>query len=72
MKDCTLANELVVHIGEVVVGAGTMDQGLILRRLAAACPGAWCIIEHLPDELVPRARAALCAAALDAGLTLEQ
>ncbi len=72
IKDCALGNELVVHIGEVVVGAGTVDQGLILRRLNTTCPGAYCIIEHLPDELVPRARAALCAAALDAGVTLEQ
>jgi sugar phosphate isomerase/epimerase len=72
MKDCALDYELVVHIGEVVVGAGTMDQRLILRRLEASCPGAYCIIEHLPDELVSRARTALCAAALDAGVTLEQ
>ena len=72
IKDCALDDELVVHIKEVVVGAGTMDQRLILRRLNACCPGAYCIIEHLPDELVPRARAALCAAALGAGVTLEQ
>jgi sugar phosphate isomerase/epimerase len=71
IKDCALDDELVVHIREVAVGAGTMDQGLILRRLDASCPDAYCIIEHLPDELVPRARAALCAAALDAGVTLE-
>ena len=72
MKDCALDNELVVHIGEVVIGAGTMDQGLILRRLKASCPRAWCIIEHLPDELVPRARDSLRAAALGAGVTLER
>src|SRR5258706_8784384 len=71
IKDCALENDLVVHIKEVVVGAGTIDQRLILRRLNAVCPGVYCIIEHLADDLVPLARAALCAAALDTGITLE-
>lgn len=68
-KDCALGDGLVVHIGEVVLGRGTLDHELFLRRMAAACPGGYVLIEHLPDEKIPEARAALCQAAEHAGIT---
>ncbi|NJM40050.1 MAG: TIM barrel protein [Anaerolineae bacterium] len=55
-KDCALQDGHVVHIDEVLLGTGTMDYGLLLGRLARECPQAWVLIEHLPDELVGRAR----------------
>jgi sugar phosphate isomerase/epimerase len=71
VKDCALEDELVLHIKEVVMGTGTMDQGLILRRMAAACPDGYCLVEHLPDHLVPQARIAFLAAADRADIKLE-
>jgi sugar phosphate isomerase/epimerase len=71
VKDCALEDELVVHIKEVVMGTGTMNQGLILSRMAESCPDIYCLVEHLPDELVPQARAAFYAAAQDLGIKLE-
>ncbi len=71
MKDCALEDELVVHIRETAIGAGSMDNGLILRRLGGSCPGVYCIIEHLPDAQVPPGREALLAAARDSGVVLE-
>jgi sugar phosphate isomerase/epimerase len=71
MKDCALEDELVLHIKEVVMGTGTMDLGLILRRMAADCPNIYCLVEHLPDHLVPQARAALVAVAEREGILLE-
>ena len=70
-KIIVLEDDLVVHIKEVVMGTGTMDQGLILRRMATTCPDIYCLVEHLPDNLVPRARAAFYAAAQDVGISRE-
>lgn len=72
VKDCRLGDKLVVHIEEVVPGDGVLDLALFLRRFEACCPTGYALIEHLPDEKVPRARAAVCSVAALAGLTLEQ
>jgi sugar phosphate isomerase/epimerase len=71
VKDCRLGDRLVVHIEEVVPGDGTLDLGLFLRRFQACCPGGYLLIEHLPDEKIPRARAAVCRAADIVGLAFE-
>jgi sugar phosphate isomerase/epimerase len=71
VKDCALEDELVVHIKEVIMCTGTMDQGLILKRMAVSCPDIYCLVEHLPDNLVPQARAAFYAAAQGVGINLE-
>ncbi len=55
-KDCRLADQLVVHIEEVVPGTGTMDYGLFMRRFHEVCPEGYFIIEHLPNAHVPQAR----------------
>lgn len=71
VKDCRLGDALVVHIEEVVPGDGTLDLGLFLRRFQMCCPGGYLLIEHLPDEKIPRARSAVCRVAGEAGLTFE-
>ena len=58
-KDCALQDGHVVHIDEVLLGTGTLNYGLLLGRLAKECAGAWVLIEHLGDELVPLAREAI-------------
>ncbi|MCS6849002.1 MAG: sugar phosphate isomerase/epimerase family protein [Anaerolineae bacterium] len=55
-KDCRLADQLVVHIEEVVPGTGVLDYALFMRRFQAACPDGYFIVEHLPNALVPQAR----------------
>jgi sugar phosphate isomerase/epimerase len=70
-KDCALEEALVVHIKEVVPGRGTLDYSLFLRRFAACCPHGYLLIEHLPDDQIPTARAAVCAAADQAGLSFD-
>jgi sugar phosphate isomerase/epimerase len=72
VKDCRLGDALVVHIEEVVPGDGVLDLARFLRRFEACCSTGYALIEHLPDEKVPRARAAVLAVAAQAGLVLEQ
>lgn len=71
VKDCRLEDALVVHIAEATPGEGTLDIGLFLRRFAACCPDGYLLIEHLPDAKVPAARAAVCQAAAQVGLTFD-
>jgi sugar phosphate isomerase/epimerase len=68
IKDCALQDALVLHIQEVMLGTGTVDLGLLVQRAQAACPDAYCLIEHLTDEQVPRARDVFNAAAERAGV----
>ena len=58
-KDCNIQDGHVVHIDEVLLGTGTMNYDIILPRMLAECPNAYVLIEHLPDEKVPLARAAI-------------
>lgn len=67
-KDVDVEDRHVLHIREVVIGEGRLDQETFLRRFEAACPDGFVLIEHLPDDLVPKAKAALDAAAQRAGL----
>ena len=70
-KDLALEDELVLHIAEVVIGQGQLDYGLFLRRMQAECPDTYGLIEHLPEEKIPSARAGLMAAADKAGIVFE-
>lgn len=69
-KDCRLADQLVVHIEEVVPGDGVLDYALFMRRFQDACPDGYFIIEHLPNALVPRARDFVRSAAQRHGIPL--
>jgi len=69
-KDVALGETLVLHIDEVLLGSGTLDYPLFLRRFEHFCPDGYILIEHLPDEKVPLARAALVAVSERAGIPL--
>lgn len=58
-KDCGLAEAFVMQIHEVLIGTGTMNYELFLRRFLDTCPDQYFIIEHLPDEKISLARDAL-------------
>lgn len=58
-KDLALRDALVLHIDEVIIGTGTLDYALFLRRFQSFCPDGYLLVEHLPDEKVPLAREAL-------------
>jgi len=70
LKDMAVQDKLVLHIDEVVIGEGTMDYDLLLRQLDQMNPDMYGMIEHLPDELIPQARAGLMRAAEKAGIQL--
>src|SRR5262249_41424347 len=70
-KDCALADTFVVHIDEVVPGTGMLDYELFLRRFQAICPDGYLLIEHLPDEKILQARAAIVDTASGLGIPLE-
>ena len=69
LKDMTMQDRLVLHIEEVVIGEGTMDYGRLLPQLEQMNPDMYGLIEHLPDEKIPQARAGLMRAAEKAGIT---
>ena len=57
-KDVTILDAHVVQIVETQPCTGTLDHYLFMKRFEKICPHGWFIIEHLPDERVPAARAA--------------
>jgi len=71
-KDLALQDSLVVHIQEVIIGSGTLDYDLFLKRFQAYCPDAYLLIEHLPDEKVPLARQALLQKAGEVGVKISR
>ncbi len=67
-KDFTVQEELVLHIEEVTPGRGIVDHARWLKRLNAAHPEAWVLLEHLTlDQLAP-AKDAVDRAMAGAGL----
>ena len=70
-KDLRLEDKLVLHIQECLLGTGTLDYSLFLRRFQACCPNGYLLIEHLPNEQVPLARAALLKYAEREGIVFE-
>ena len=70
LKDLAVQDKLVLHIDEVVIGEGTMDYGRLLPQMEQINPDMYGIIEHLPDEKIPQARAGLMRAAEKAGIRL--
>lgn len=69
-KDYYLENRFVVHISETVIGLGMMDVDTILRRLHAAKPDGYAVIEHLPLNLITLAKQNLTANVQALGLPL--
>lgn len=68
-KDYVVREELVLHVDEVVPGQGVVDHARWLKRLNAAEPQAWVLLEHLTlDQLAP-AKQAVDAAMASTGLS---
>jgi sugar phosphate isomerase/epimerase len=70
-KDCALAEAFVMQIHEVVIGTGTMNYELFLRRFMETCPEQDFIIEHLPEDKIPLARENLLRIAERLNIALE-
>ena len=71
-KDFFVQDRLVLHLEETVIGQGLLDQETFLQRFEESCPEGYVLIEHLADEQVPQAKAALDAVAQKAGLSWKQ
>jgi sugar phosphate isomerase/epimerase len=69
-KDLALQDSLVIRIDEVMIGSGTLDYALFLRRFQEFCPDRYLLIEHLPDEKFPLARQNLLKIALESGVNI--
>jgi L-ribulose-5-phosphate 3-epimerase len=70
-KDCAIQNAHVVHISEVIPCTGTMNYDILMRRWVECCPEGYFLIEHLPDDKVIIARAAIAKKAEQLGIPLE-
>jgi sugar phosphate isomerase/epimerase len=71
-KDCALADQLVLHIDEVVPGTGAMSYALFMMKFQELCPDGYFIIEHLPDVQSLQARDFIVSLAKQIGVALEQ
>ena len=58
-KDVAVGDDFVLHLREAVPGDGELDLARFVARFARELPDAVLFVEHLPAELVPRAKAAL-------------
>lgn len=56
-KDIKFGQGLVIHIDEEVPGDGVLDMETALRCWHELRPDGYMLLEHLPDELYPRASA---------------
>jgi sugar phosphate isomerase/epimerase len=70
-KDCRLADALVVHIDEVVLGTGTMDYPRFMTQFQRLAPDGFFIIEHLPDDQVLASAEFVVPLARQLGIPLE-
>ena len=68
VKDVRLGDRLVVHIDECAPGEGIFDLATFMRLYERHVPGGYALIEHLPDEKIPEAKAALDGVLADAGI----
>ncbi len=72
VKDVVVEDRLVLHLAEASPGEGLLDQQLFLRLLEQYCPDRFALIEHLPDDRVPAAKAAMDRTAQAAGIVWSQ
>jgi sugar phosphate isomerase/epimerase len=70
-KDLAIGEELVLHIKEVVPGAGWMNYEMFMKDFQALVPDGFFIIEHLPDEETLQAQKNVVEMAKRFGVPLE-
>ena len=68
-KDFFIQDKLVVHLEETIIGEGILDQHTFVKRFEEFCPDGHILIEHLPDEDIPKAKSAIDSVAKDLGIT---
>jgi sugar phosphate isomerase/epimerase len=68
VKDVRLGDRLVVHIDECAPGEGIFDLETFVRLYEQRHPDGYALIEHLADEKIPAAKAALDAVLETAGI----
>lgn len=68
IKDVRVDEEFILHISECAPGDGIFDLETFIQRFEAACPEGYLLIEHLPDDQVPRALRVVQEAARRAGV----
>jgi sugar phosphate isomerase/epimerase len=56
VKDVYAEDRLVVHLSETFAGDGELDLATYFRRFEALLPDGYLFLEHLPEELMPRAK----------------
>jgi sugar phosphate isomerase/epimerase len=56
VKDVYAEDRLVVHLSETYAGDGELDLATYFRRFEALLPDGYLFLEHLPEELMPRAK----------------
>lgn len=59
VKDAVIEEKLIIHMSETWLGNGIVDTAAYFRRFARLEPWKATIIEHIPQEHIPEARA-LC------------
>ena len=70
VKDVYAEERLVVHLSETVIGDGCFPIASYLQRFEQALPAGYLIVEHLPEELVAQAKAALDGLCTEHGIAL--
>jgi len=68
VKDVRLGDRLVVHIDECAPGEGIFDLATFMRLYEQHVPDGYALIEHLPDEKIPSAKAALDVVLAEVGI----
>lgn len=70
LKDVYIEDRHIVHISETVPGDGILDWERTLTGFEALLPDGFAIVEHLPEDLVPRAAAFVRAKLAELGITV--
>lgn len=68
VKDVYAEDRLVVHLSETVLGDGEFDLRAYLTHFEQLLPDGYLFIEHLPEELVSRAKGVLDDLARELGM----
>jgi sugar phosphate isomerase/epimerase len=59
VKDVYAEDRLVLHLSETLLGDGEFDLRSYVMRFEELLPDGYLFIEHLPEDLVPRAKSVL-------------
>ena len=69
-KDLMPSDGLVLHLDEAIPGDGELDIAVALKRWQEFYPDGYMLLEHLPNEMYPRASANTHDIAAAAGIDI--